>query len=204
MNTELQSRINIWLNDARNILDISGLNLKKWPDALVGKEHLIVKLNCSNNELTTLGEGLSNLKWLRCNHNKLTSIGKGPYLSNLVELDCSNNELTLLPGDLSNLKWLSCSNNKLTFLPNFLSDIIGINCSHNKLFSDDFFDWKKIWPLQRTYITTLQAGGIKRFIKTLKLRLYLPRLSQLHQELLFSPNHPGKFYKSYRWGNWSK
>ena len=37
----------------------------------------------------------------------------------------------------------------------------------------------------------------------MKLRLYLPRLTDLHQDLIYSPNHPGKFYKLLRLGDWS-
>ncbi len=297
INTKLQTKVNRWLDDTSQILNIRNLNLKKWPDVLTGKEHLIVKLDCSFNKLTTLPGGLSNLKWLQCNYNKLntipkglsnlrklncsnnilttiprflfklktlwcshnklttlpefssnltellcnsnqlTSLGKGPKclsnlkgldcsfnklnslvdLSNLEKLHCSNNKLTTLPGGLSNLKELLCFHNKLTTLPGCLSNLKELYCfegefmgvskferSENKLFSGKISEWKKIWPLQRTYINTLQSNGIKRVIKTLKLRLYLPRLDQLHRELLFSPNHPGEFYKELRWGKWSK
>ncbi len=179
MNTNLQYRINRWLNNTSEELDISSLNLNKWPDALKGKENLIIKLNCYNNQLKSI-----------------------PSLPNLTYLICFCNKLGSLPS-LPELTYLFCIGNQLESLPS-LPKLITLLCSDNHLFSNSLEDWKKIWPLQHTYITTLQNAGINRLIKTLKLRLYLPRLDQLHQELVFSPYHPGKFYKKRRLGKWSK
>ncbi len=217
MNTELQSRINVWLNDTSKLLDIRYLNLKKWPDALKSKENLIIELDCSNNKLKSIPT-LPNLTVLHCSFNKLESV---PSLINLTKLICYNNRLKSIPS-LPNLTYLGCSYNQLKSIPSLpnlnqlfcsfnklesitrLPNLTCLYCSKNKLFSNNLEDWNRMWPLQRTYINTLQTTGIRRFVKTLKLRLYLPRLVQLHRELVFSPYHHGKFYKAYRWGNWSK
>ena len=233
MNTKLQSRLSLWLKDTSQTLYISNLNLKEWPDALKGKENLIIRLDCSDNELESIPT-LPNLTYLRCCDNKLKSI---PSLSKLTVLTCFDNKLKSIPSlpkltylhcygnqlksipslpkltflycrknqlesipTLPNLTHLRCSQNQLKSIHN-LPKLTVIDCSDNKLFSNDLEDWKKIWPLQSTYITSLREAGIKRFIKILKFRLYLV---QLHQELLFSPYHPGKFYKAHRWGKWSK
>ncbi len=258
MNTELQSRVSVWLKNTSQTLDISNLNLKKWPKALKGKDNLIIELDCSNNKLKSIPT-LPNLTELICSYNKLKSIPSLPNLTELIcsynqlelipsfpkltKLDCSQNQLKSIPSlpsltildctfnqlksisSLPNLNLLYCSFNKLESVPNLhslpnltylycsynqlesipiLPNLTCLYCSKNKLFSNKLEDWNRMWPLQRTYINTLQTAGIRRCIKTLKLRLYLPRLVQLHRELVFSPNHHGKFYKAYRWGNWSK
>ncbi len=89
MNTELQSRVSGWLNDTSQKLDISNLNLKKWPDALKGKENLIIELNCSTSLLESI-----------------------PSLPNLTYLDCSGNQLKSIPS-LPNLTWIYCHDNQL-------------------------------------------------------------------------------------------
>ncbi len=201
MNTDLQSRINQWLNDTSQKLDISYLKLKKWPDALKGKENLIIELDCSGNQLKSI-PSLHSLTWINCYNNELKSL---PSLPKLTYLYCSHNQLESIP-TLPNLTSLTCHNNQLESIPS-LPNLTTLSCSENKLFSNDLEDWKKIWPLQRTYINSLRElreAGIKRFIKILKLRLYLPRLTQLYRELTFSPYHPGKFYKGLRLGKWSK
>ncbi len=237
METNLQSRINWWLNDTSQMLNIDNLNLKKWPDALKGKENLIIKLDCCENQLESI-PGLPNLTWLECDDNRLKSILSLPNLTwlccsrnqlesipslpkltnlfcsdnqlksiptlpNLTYLSCSRNQLESIPS-LPNLTQLSCNDNQLKSIPSLPKLTWFLDCDENQLFSNNLSEWRRIWPLQRTYINTLREGGIKRFVKTLRLRLYLPRLTQLHRELLFSPYHPGKFYKEFRLGKWSK
>ncbi len=76
-------------------------------------------------------------------------------------------------------------------------------CSHNQLFSDELEKWKKIWPISIRHQRVLRTAGIKRVVKVLKNRLYLPSLNELREELIWSPNHPGKFFTSLpRAGNW--
>ena len=50
----LANKINVWLTDTSKELDISYLGLKEWPELLKGKEHLIVNLDCYNNQLKSL------------------------------------------------------------------------------------------------------------------------------------------------------
>ncbi len=276
MKMELEKRINVWLEDTSKKLDISSLRLKKWPDALSGKEDLIIKLVCYNNQLTAIPAFpkltvlwcennqltslplLHNLTKLDCSNNQLTSLPSFPKLTelgcyrnqltsfpillNLTTLDCSNNQLTSLPSpsDLPKLTKLWCSHNQLTSLPLFpkltklwcyrnqltsiplfsnliqlfcsdnqltslhlLLKLINLECYDNNLFSNKLKKWKKVWGLKTLRSNEIRSRGLKKVIKVLKNRLYLPRLSQLEQELVYSPNHPGKFYKNLRVGNWS-
>ncbi len=299
---KLRKRVEKWLKDTSEWLDISNLELKVWPNVLKGKEDLIVKLDCQINELTSLPLCLLNLTLLRCSHNQLTSLPLRLHkltklecsynqltslcvtslplsLPNLTELECSNNQLTSLPL-LPNLTYLVCRSNQLTCLP-FLPNLIKLHCSHNKLtslprlpkltelwctynqltslplhlpnlvelmcqynkltslppnlpnltalacennqltflpflpklahivwcetqfFSTKITEWKKVWRLKALRSNEIRSIGLKKVIKVLKNRLYLPRLNQLEQELIYSPNHPGKFYKNLRIGNWS-
>lgn len=43
----------------------------------------------------------------------------------------------------------------------------------------------------------MRKNGLKRIINILKKRLHLPRLTELHQELIWSPDHIGKFFLSF-------
>nr|QBK89492.1 MAG: hypothetical protein LCPAC001_00020 [Pithovirus LCPAC001] len=177
----LNQRIEKWLEDTTQMLDISCLELTEWPKQLVGKENLIKILNCSYNKLTSLPNDLTSPKELYCSHNQLTS----------------------LPNNLTKLEKLLCSFNKLTSLPNSLTKLEEIYCSGNKLFSNKLEKWKKIWPISIRHQHILRTTGIKRAVKVLKNRLYLPRLNELREELLWSPNHPGKFFTSLpRVGDW--
>ncbi len=230
----LNQRIEEWLKDTTLELDINDLKLTKWPEQLIGKEHLIKELDCSFNRLTSLPNNLTELKKLNCSLNKLTSLPNN--LTKLEKLYCYNNELTSLPNNLTKLKklycsdneltslpnnlakleelWCSynkltslpnslakleellCSNNELTSLPNSLTKLIYLDCVDNELFSDEFEKWKKIWPISIRHQHILRTAGIKRVVKVFKNRLYLPRLNELREELIWSPNHPGKFFTS--------
>ena len=132
----VELRINKWLKNTTDILDISCLGLKEWPEALKGKEHLIVTLNCSFNRLTSL-PSLPNCVKLICSHNRLATLTPSgsatltpsgsatltpsvstslTALPNCVKLDCSFNRLTSLPS-LPNCVELHCYNNRLASLP---------------------------------------------------------------------------------------
>ncbi len=209
----VEYRIEKWLEDTSKKLDISGLDLKEWPKALKGKEHLIAQLYCSHNQLTSL-PALSNCVKLYCFHNQLTSLPplpncvelicsynqlttltpsggtSRPALPNCVELHCGNNQLTSLP-ELPKCAVLWCSNNQLTSLPT-LPKCVFFYCYDNRLFSTDLSDWKKLWKLKSSIYRT---RGINKFLRIIRLRLYLPRLNKIKEELLESPNHPGKFYQ---------
>ena len=232
---ELEKRIKTWSKDTSKWLNISELGLKKWPEALKGKEDLIVKLTCrcnkltslplfpkltkllcENNQLTSLPL-LPNLTYLDCNYNQLTSL---PLLPKLTKLWCDNNQLTSLPSFpkltdlgcyknqltslplLPKLAYLGCWSNQLTSLPIF-PKLTSLGCSHNQLFSNELTEWRRVWCLKALRNNEIRVRGLKKVIKVLKNRLYLPRLNQLKEELIYSPNHPGRFYKNLRVGNWS-
>lgn len=276
-----------WLKDTTSKLYLNEYRLEEWPKKLVGKEHLIIRLDCSNNKLTVLPEGLTNLEELNCSYNRLTMLPKGltnlkvldcsinnltslPVdLMNLEDLDCAENYLTTLPDNLINLEELDCSWNKLTSLPkglinieciycynneltsltslsktlsgslnhlfcrmnmitiisdDFAKNLISLDCSYNnltyipkcstslqslscfnnRLFSNELSDWKKIWAIKERHQQKLRKNGLKKVLKNLKNRLYLPRLDKLHQELIWSPNHTGIFFTLLpRSGIWS-
>ena len=258
MNSKKLTRcVNGWLINTSRELDIGNCGLTKWPDVLVGKESLIVKFNCSNNQITLLpvlpnlsqlncsynrltslpsSSKLPNLSKLRCNNNQLTSLFVYPNLTildcsfnqltslpvchNLVKLYCYSNQLTSLPG-LPDLTELYCDSNQLTSLPVYLNlielycwdnqltslpvypNLDELRCGFNKLTSNILEEWRKIWRLQSLRKSEIRKRGLDKVLRIMKLRLYLPRLNILEEELVYSPNHPGKFYKSLRLGDWS-
>ncbi len=251
---KIEERIEEWLKDTTQILNISSLKLKEWPKQLVGKEHLITtlyyygnnitslpdgminliilncsfsklttlpndmiklqKLNCSWNKLTTIPNNMTELLELNCFSNKLTSLPSGMIklrmlnfsfnkltslnsgMTKLQRINFSFNNLTSLPNGMIKLQSLNCYNNDLITLPDDMINLIELECYDNKLFSDDLSDWKKLWIIKRIYRKQLLTSGIKRIVKLLNNRLYLPRLNRLFEELIWSPNHPGKFFTS--------
>ena len=193
----LENRIGKWLKDTSKQLDISGLWLKEWPKELEGKEHLVESLYCPHNKLKSLPDFL-NLTVLFCYNNQLKSL---PNFLNLTYLDCGNNQLKLLPNFLKLTK-LYCDYNQLKSLPK-LPNLTNIYCLNNQLFSNSLKKWHKMWKLQKLRRLDLRKRGLNVVIKRMKLRLYLPRLTNLHRDLIYSPNHPGKFYKLLRLGDWS-
>ncbi len=229
----VNENIKKWLLDTSKVLNLDRCGLKEWPELLNGKEHFIVELYCSWNQLKSLPV-LTKCVSLDCSNNQLTSL---PSLILCVTLDCSGNQLTSLPA-LPNCNWLQCYNNLLTSLPPLpncvalfcrdnllislpalpkcvnlycygnqlislpvLPNCVELYCPYNQLFSTNLSDWKKLWRLKSSIYRT---RGIKKFLRILKLRLHLPRLDQLHDELLKSPNHPGKFYQIPLLKAWNK
>lgn len=130
---DINGCVDKWLEDTSQKLYIRDLKMKEWPDRLSGKEHLIIELDCSHNELTSLPNGLINLKKLYCNNNKLTSLPND--LTKLQSLNCSYNELTSLPNSLTKLTWLLCIFNQLKSLPVGLTNLKFLWCCDNKLTS---------------------------------------------------------------------
>lgn len=124
----LHENIKKWLEDTTKELYLSGLELIEWPKQLVGKEHLIIELNCCDNKLTSLPNNLINLKKLDCAVNQLTNLPA--CLNNLEYLSCAYNyHLTSLPHNLTNLKDLRCDNSRLTCLPNSLINLKKLTCN---------------------------------------------------------------------------
>jgi Leucine-rich repeat (LRR) protein len=73
------------------------------------------KLDCSNNQLTSLEgiENLVNLNYLNCSDNQLTSLEEIVNLVNLKYLNCSNNQLTSLGGIENFIKLIKNNKNIL-------------------------------------------------------------------------------------------
>ncbi len=90
-----------------------------------------------------------------------------------------------------------CSSNQLVSLslPNFVNESY-FHCSSNQLANLLFLSDrdKKILAIKNLLLQKLRRDGLKRVMKVLKMRLYLPRLDELREELIWSPNHPGKFF----------
>ncbi len=188
------------LNCSHNQLTSLPNDLSEVPEGLPSWPNLKI-LNCSDNELTSLPNSLTKLEYLYCSCNQLISFPNG--LTNLKTLDCSYNKLTSLPNSLIKLETLRCSHNKLTSLPNNLTKLKMLSCYNNKLFADKLEKWEKIWAISIRHQHVLRNAGLKKVIKTLKNRLYLPSLNELREELIWSPNHPGKFFELLpRCGNW--
>jgi Leucine-rich repeat (LRR) protein len=145
-----QQIINDWItdNDINATLILRNLNLRVLPDLPPN----LIKLDCSNNQITTLPDNLSNnlillncsrnylsnlpelphnLKTLKCGNNELTTLPTLP--PNLVELNCNNNELTTLPTLPDSLQELYCNSNELTTLPPLPPNLIELNCNENLL-----------------------------------------------------------------------
>ena len=131
--------LNISRNGLKYLPDLTRFkNLKKLncPDneltSLPNLPSTLEELNCSNNKLTFLSFLPQNLKALNCSINKLTSL---ILPENLLSLECSNNKLTSLQTLPQNLKALYCYNNKLTSLQTLPQNLNILYCSNNKLTS---------------------------------------------------------------------
>ena len=93
-------------------LDISGNGLIKLPD--LTKYTKLVKLNCSNNQITSLDNLPHTLIELDCHYNNLTSLDNLP--SNIKQLICYVNKITSLDNLPLTLEILNCSENPITNL----------------------------------------------------------------------------------------
>ena len=176
----------------------------------------LTELYCTYNKLQSLPD-LPNLIYLECGHNQLESL---PNFPNLTSLNCSDNQLKYLPNfpklielqcgsnqleslsNYPNLVELYCKDNQLKSLPNF-PNLTWLKCDNNQLFSDYLSDWWKVWYVQNLRQLELRKRGLSKVLKIMRLRLYLPRLTNLHEDMMYSPHHPGKFYKLLRLGDWS-
>ncbi len=100
---------------------------------------MIISLDCSNNQLTSLPESIGNLTQLQklcCNMNKLISLPKSiENLTQLQHLSCNSNQLTTLPDSITNLtqlKELYCGDNNFTTLPESIGNLtqLQVLCCH--------------------------------------------------------------------------
>lgn len=103
---------------------------------LTGIEYFtnLTNLNCSYNQLTSLGTVLSlpNLTALYCNHNQFTTLDVSG-ITTLTQLACNNNSITSLTLN-NNLTYLNCSNNPLGNLDvSALTDLVNLQCNSNSL-----------------------------------------------------------------------
>lgn len=103
---------------------------------LTGIEYFtnLTNLNCSYNQLTSLGTVLSlpNLTALYCNHNQFTTLDVSG-ITTLTQLACNNNSITSLTLN-NNLTYLNCSNNPLGTLDvSALTDLVNLQCNSNSL-----------------------------------------------------------------------
>jgi Leucine-rich repeat (LRR) protein len=88
------------------------------------------ELYCDYNILTSL-ECPTTLEKLDCSNNQLSSIDN--LQLNLKELYCGYNEITNLNNLPSSLNKLHCGNNKITNLDNLSSNITELYCRYNPL-----------------------------------------------------------------------
>lgn len=92
----------------------------------VAKPELITKLYCFDNQLTSLPDGMVNLKELWCYNNQLTSLPED--MVNLTELWCYDNQLTSLPKGMVKLQSLSCGGNKISSIPEGMLNLGVLEC----------------------------------------------------------------------------
>jgi hypothetical protein len=88
-------------------------------------------LDCSYNQIVSLGDLPLSLEELICNDNNLTSISQIP--SNVWILNCTNNFLQTLPMLPEGLELLNCRNNALIELPELPMMLKALFCEKNYL-----------------------------------------------------------------------
>mgnify|MGYP000807490609 CR=1 FL=1 len=121
-----------WLRE----LDCSKNELTKL-DADVTHKPNLVRVECQNNQLTSLILGENKmLRKLNCANNQLTQLNLNNMIS-LTELNCANNQLTVLDvSDSPELTTLWLKNNHLTSLN--LDNNPNLNFSITDIYSSDF------------------------------------------------------------------
>lgn len=120
-----------WLEDTTQELDLKYSEIKEWPKELIGKEHLIIKLECSESKLKSLPKDLINLRILKCWDSPIVILPEDLY--SLEYLDCSRCRLVSLPNNLTKLKELYCYGCGLTSLPQNLTSLKILKCQNNKI-----------------------------------------------------------------------
>ena len=128
-------------------------------------------LDCNNNQLTSLNmQGLTALQGLDCNNNQLTSLNVQGCTA-LHRLDCSSNQLTSLNVQgCTALQWLGCSINQLTSLNmQGLAALQGLDCNFNQLMS---LNVQGCTALHRLYCNYNQLTSLNVQGRTALHRLY--------------------------------
>ncbi|HOZ53000.1 MAG TPA: hypothetical protein PLU17_14135, partial [Chitinophagaceae bacterium] len=115
-------------------LVVSGKNISSLEGVQYFKK--LRRLDCKNNNLTTMPVLSDSLSYLECDNNKLVNL---PQFSNQLNvLTCINNLLTYLPvfKPKSSFYQLSCDRNRLITLPVLpFSSMFYLSCSDNQLTS---------------------------------------------------------------------
>ncbi|MFH1226831.1 MAG: hypothetical protein V1701_02870 [Planctomycetota bacterium] len=88
-------------------------------------------LDCSNNQLKELPQGLKVSGWLNCSNNQLKELPQGLKVSG--NLYCYSNQLKELPQGLKVSGGLDCYNNQLKELPQGLKVSGNLYCYSNQL-----------------------------------------------------------------------
>lgn len=127
----------------KNINDLSGIEFFDNLDTLLCSGNNLTSLtnlpstirylDCNLNDLTSLPNIPPNTIWFRCVFNNLTSIGTLP--NTLLHLECDNNLLSNLPALPSSLLELSASHNNLTSLQNLPPSLSYLAVNSNQLTS---------------------------------------------------------------------
>lgn len=117
-------------------------------DADVTHKPNLVRVECQNNQLTSLILGENKmLRKLNCANNQLTQLNLNNMIS-LTELNCANNQLTVLDVSSSpNLTTLWLKNNQLTSLN--LDNNPNLNFTYTDFYNSDF---------NNVYTVTLNPG----------------------------------------------
>ena len=132
MITDIETYLNS-LSDDILTLDISYKGITYLPD--LTRFVKLEKLDCFNNQLTSLPTLPENLKVLFCDMNQLTLLPDLTRFTNLETLACSYNQLTSLPSLPQNIQAIYCCDNQLSSLPSLPENLKALSCYKNKLTS---------------------------------------------------------------------
>jgi Leucine-rich repeat (LRR) protein len=126
---------------------------------------------------------------LDCYNNQLTSLPNLP--PNLIYLSCYNNQLTSLPNLPPTLTRLICFDNKLTILPNLPPTLISLGCSGNQLIY--LYD-SKIYTIQQIQQHSQILSNFKHLYYSLRFKvpfrdLLWKRVREPNAMRTFHPNY---------------
>lgn len=152
-----------WLpgNSSLNWVDLSGNQLRKFPNALLQKLPHLENLDLSNNRLETIAanslDSLTQLERLNLQDNKLDNLDATIFQNthNLTHLFLSRNKLSKIPQnlfqELTQLKILSLEDNQLSHIPPGLLDQLnsldeqGLDLSGNPWLCDGKLEYLWRW-----------------------------------------------------------
>ena len=101
----------------------------------VSQSTLLTILNCHNNQISVLEVSqLVNLQYLFCDDNQITTLDVS-QLVNLIILRCFNNQISVLDvSQLTSLTTINCINNQISILDvSQLVNLIMLRCSYNQI-----------------------------------------------------------------------